>query len=90
MGGSSKMYPEGRGGVKSSYEDGIEVLHNAAGEEIVRYDPVTKSIIVPDGATLQLNSGCVLQVGTEGLPTADPSVAGQVWVDTVTLKVSAG
>lgn len=90
MGGSSKMYPEGSGGVKSSYEDGIEVLHNAAGDEIVRYDPVNKKVIVPAGATLQLNSGCMLQVGTGGVPTADPSVAGEVWADSGVLTVSSG
>jgi hypothetical protein len=90
MSGSSKMYPEGKGGVKTTYEGGVMVLHNEDGGEIVRYDPVNKKLIVPSGATLQLNSGCVMQVGSGGLPTSDPSVAGAVWAESGTLKVSAG
>jgi hypothetical protein len=87
---SSKMYPEGSGGLKERTEAGVIIIENRDGGELLRYDPTNKKVIVPNGATLQLNSGCVMQVGSEGLPTSDPSSAGQVWVDTVTLKVSAG
>lgn len=87
---SSKMYPEGKSGVKSRYEGGVLVLQDASGNELIRYDPVNRKVIVPSGATLQLNSGCLMQVGSGGIPTADPSSAGEVWADSGTLKVSAG
>ena len=87
---SSKMYPEGKGGVKSRYVDGVLVLQDADGGEIVRYDPANNKLIIPSGATLQLNSGCMMQVGTGGIPTSDPGVAGEVWADSNTLKVSTG
>jgi hypothetical protein len=86
----TKMYPEGKGGIKSHYEGDVLVLHHRDGTEIVRYDVANAKVIIPAGATLQLNSGCMLQVGTGGVPTADPSVAGEVWADSGVLTVSSG
>lgn len=86
----SKLYPQGKAGVKPVYEDGVLVLKNESGGEILRYDPVNKKVIVPSGSTLQLNSGCMMQVGSGGIPTSDPGVAGEVWADSGTLKVSTG
>ena len=55
---------------------------------VVSSDTVTNAIKVT-ASTNVLSSDCVKIVLTE-LPTSDPSVAGQLWNDSGTLKVSAG
>lgn len=87
---NSKMYPEGSGGVQERTEAGVIILEDRDGNELLRYDPANQKVIIPAGATLQLNSGCMLQVGGEGVPTADPSVAGEVYANSGVLTVSSG
>lgn len=51
--------------------------------------------VYANGAKLELGANVSLTIsGTNviitGLPTADPTVAGALWVDTGALKISAG
>ena len=50
----------------------------------------TKTWTGPIGNGTVLTGPIFLQGGTDVLPTADPAVAGQLWLDSGVLTVSAG
>lgn len=73
--------------------NGFEVSAGAAGIFQVYYDPFQIAFFQGTAAFTIEASANQLRVGCVGLPTADPAVAGRLWMDTGAgrvLKVSAG
>jgi hypothetical protein len=51
------MYPQGNGGVKSRYIDGVLTFFNAAGQIIYAINPLTRSLEFPVGAAILSDGG---------------------------------
>jgi hypothetical protein len=78
---TTKSYPEGIRGYTSRFdENGVLIVQDEAGNQLIKYDVANRVVTIPSGAVLNVL----------GIAEADPSVAGQVWADSTALKVSAG
>ena len=70
MTATTKLNPEGRGAVQSSYEDGVLTHRNAAGLVIFTVDPITRKVTFPSGTELSQADTVVTGAATQALTAA--------------------
>ena len=81
----SRMYPQGKGGLKGKYVAGVLTFVNASAATVYTVNPSTKAVAFAGPAPFT-NASVIMSA----LPTSDPSVAGQLWANTAVVTVSAG
>lgn len=94
----SRMYPQGSGGLRGKYVSGVLTLVNSNGATVYTINPSTKAVSFAGAATFEAAvtalslslSAAANAVLVAKLPTADPTVAGQLWANSGIVTVSAG
>jgi hypothetical protein len=67
--GDSRLYPQGKGGIKSHYANGVLKFYNAAGDLLYSIDPVAKTFSYESGVTIAVGAD-QLAPGTALAPVA--------------------
>lgn len=86
----SKMYPQGKGGLKSRYINGVLTFFNVRGTELYSIDPVNAIMTMASGMTFKLASGSSLITADQSTIAAAGNATGNATVITADENIVTG